>query len=758
MAGSKILIVEDEHIVALDIRLHLQKCGYTVPGIFSSGEEALEHMEELQPDIVLMDIQLQGELDGVETASIIKEKYRIPVILLTAYADDTTIERAKITQPFGYIIKPFEERELRTAIEIALYRYQMERKLLDRERLFFTTLNSIGDAVVVTDIDGVIEFINPVAEQLCTVLNAEAVGKRFGDLFLLTPEESNGRAAAPDLAILTARPASGNVRVPVELRSSPLRDEQGEELGTVWVLRDISERLEAERSLKRSEERYRKFFQEDLSGDFVARADGLITDCNLSFVRLFRFGTVEEVTGRDLNHFFPDDQSRTSFWQLVNRNRKVELLETTFHAADGNPVTVLANLVGQFTPDGILEEVKGYFVDTTERRKLEEQLRHSQKMEAIGRLAGGVAHDFNNLLTVIMGYSNLILDVLPENSDLRADVEGIQKATRKGVNLTRQLLTFSRHQVMRMRVTDLNSLVLEMEKMIRRLITEDITMHMYMDAELANVYVDPGQVEQVLINLAVNARDAMLEGGSLIIRTRNEQVLERLPTHTDDIPEGFYTVLEVRDSGIGIDEKYLTLIFEPFFTTKESSQGTGLGLSTVYGIVKQSGGYIRVDSRVGMGTSFLIYIPTVDLPSEEEDQQVRGSERFSGSETILVVEDEENVRFLVSRMLTSRGYHVLEAQNAGEALLICEEYTGTIHLLVSDVVMPHVTGNKLAERLQQIRPDIRVLLMSGYPDKVIEERGLLSPDCEFIQKPFDLEVFIARIRDILDVRTVPRPS
>jgi two-component system cell cycle sensor histidine kinase/response regulator CckA len=741
MPGSRILIVEDEQNIAADMRTILERHGYEVPAVFSSGEEAIGALERMRPDLILMDIRLGGEMDGLETARLIRENCDTPIILIAGHADEFILERAKQTRLFGYILKPVDDKELRTAIEIALYRHGMERKLLERERLFFTTLNSIGEAVIVTNRENRIEYLNPVAESFAGASLDQAFGAEFDTIFTFS---------ACDIPRCRELHLPNGAVIPVEVKPSPLRHAETQEHGTVWIIHDISDRVEVENALRRSEERYRKFFEDDLAGDFVARADGRITDCNLSFVMIFRFDSIEDACSRNINEFFADEASRRRFWEAVYREKKVEMLETVFLAADARPITVLANVVGQFSPSGQLEEVKGYFFDTTERRRLEEQLRHAQKMEAIGRLAGGIAHDFNNILTVIMGYGNLVLESLPEESEIRSDVEGIQKAAKKGVTLTRQLLTFSRNQVMKLKVTNLNLLVADMEKMLRRLVTEDISMHLYLDANPANVYIDQGQIEQALMNLAVNARDAMPQGGSLFIRTESVLVTERLTSPMGEIPMDSYIVLSVRDTGIGMDEKTKLMIFEPFFTTKSSSQGTGLGLSTVYGSIKQCGGYIRVESEVGKGSTFFLYFPRVDEPSEDEISREDPGVKYSGTETILLVEDEDNVRTLISRMLSAKGYQVLEAQNPGEALLICEQYKEKIDLLISDIVMPHVTGNRLAERLVQIRPDIKVLLMSGYPDRHIAELGLVPGQTEFIQKPFELEVFSERVRRVLD--------
>jgi len=628
MAKDRILVVEDEHIVALDIKMHLEKYGYDVPAMFPSGEEALIHFQDVAPVLVLMDIKLQGQLDGLDTAREIKRRYNTPVILLTAYADETTIQRAKLTQPFAYIIKPFEERELRTAIVIALYRHQMEQEVRRREKLFSTTLNSIGDGVVVTSNEGLVEFVNPVALRILGKSEEECKGKPLTEVLQFREETENGY----DYLL-----HKEGTELPVETTVSPLVDENGAKTGTVWAFRDISERLESEHALAESTE----------------------------------------------------------------------------------------------------------------------QLRHAQKMEAVGRLSGGIAHDFNNLLTVIMGYTRLIRQELAshtEISDIEAvlsDLDGVQKAATKSVSLTRQLLAFSRHQVLEPGFQNLNEIIQELEKMIRRLLTEQVRMYLSLRGDPATVFVDQGQIEQVLMNLVVNARDAMADGGTLTIRTRNKKLTVPLSTITGEVPPGDYICLQVADSGSGMSKDTLNRVFEPFFTTKASGQGTGLGLSTVWGIVRQSNGHIHVDSAPGQGSTFHIYLPLSEGAAAKSGASPVVAAGVEGSETVLVVEDDQLIRSMLARVLRGRGYTAIEAQNAGEAFLICEDRSVKLDLMVSDVVMPHITGNKLADRVQEIRPELRILLISGYPEG-IGAREKEKMHVRFIQKPFEPEDFLRQVREILD--------
>jgi two-component system, cell cycle sensor histidine kinase and response regulator CckA len=381
-------------------------------------------------------------------------------------------------------------------------------------------------------------------------------------------------------------------------------------------------------------------------------------------------------------------------------------------------------------------------------RQSEEQLRQSQKMEAIGQLAGGIAHDFNNLLTIITGYSEMLLNRLPMEDPSRELIREIHKSGDRAAALTRQLLAFSRKQVLAPVVLDLNEVVQEMEKMLRRLIGEDIELATILDSKLDLVKADPGQIEQVIMNLAVNARDAMPVGGKLIIETANVDLEDLYLETRSEVPPGSYVTLSVSDTGCGMDERTKARIFEPFFTTKGPGKGTGLGLATVYGIVKQSGGYIFVDSEVGNGTTFKLFLP----PVAEEKRKPRTSSFKAprGNETLLLVEDEHAVRTFARDALQSYGYHVLEAAQGMQALQIAELHKGTIHLLVTDVVMPQLGGRQLVDKLHVLQPRMKVLYLSGYTDDAVVRHGLLAGETAFLQKPFTPVILAHKVREVLD--------
>ncbi|MCI0486919.1 MAG: response regulator [Blastocatellia bacterium] len=453
--------------------------------------------------------------------------------------------------------------------------------------------------------------------------------------------------------------------------------------------------------------------------------------------------------------------NREPFWKFWRDNCLWMSLSYAASGVSALAVWLLVERFGYYTflvPVGFIMLVflfyRTYFrkVESANKRteQVEEQLRQSQKMEAVGRLAGGVAHDFNNLLTAILGYSEILIASLDERDPLCKHVEEIKKASDRAASLTRQLLAFSRKQVLQPKVINLNLVVADMEKMLGRLIGEDINLVTYPDPNLGRIKADPGQIEQVIMNLAVNARDAMSGGGRISIETAN---ITLDAPHTDghiNLQSGPYVMLAVTDTGCGMDRETQSLIFEPFFTTKEKGKGTGLGLSTVYGIVHQSGGDIVVESEPGRGATFKIFLPRVADAGEIIEQAEALAEVYPVSETILLVEDEEIVRNLLHDILRMKGYHVLEAANGIEALELCRRTSRTIDLMITDVVMPQMGGRELAERLAELRPETRVLYVSGYTEDEMVHHGVSQEKMNFLQKPFSPDALIQKVRHILD--------
>jgi two-component system, cell cycle sensor histidine kinase and response regulator CckA len=634
MTNTRVLVVEDELIVAKDIQNRLNILGYTVPAIATSGKEAIEKVSELRPDLVLMDIVLKGDMDGVETAQKMREHFDIPIVYLTAYADESTLQRTKLTEPYGYILKPFEEIELRTTIEMALYKHKMEKKLEESEKWFASILRCIDDAVIATNTENIVTFINPVAEALTGWKQSDALGKDLALIFNIVDQQS--RAIIENPAIIARREDSTiNLTKP-----------------TLLISRDGKE-------------------------------------------------TSIETSAAPIK----EDQKKTVGAVLI-------------------------------------------FRDITERKRLEDQLRQSQKMEAVGQLAGGVAHDFNNLLTIIIGLSDYLVNNLDPSLRLRHQAEEIKKAGEQAASLTRQLLAFSRKQILQPKVLDLNAVIGDLNKMLRRLIGENIEMITVARTGLGLVRADRGQLEQVILNLAVNARDAMPQGGKLTIEAANASFDKRNTQTNMDIAPGQYVTLIVSDTGCGMDAETQSHIFEPFFTTKEAGKGTGLGLATVYGIVQQSKGYIKVQSEPGRGTTFKIYLPCVEDVLESIERDAALAKLPGGSEIALVVEYRTGVRNMICDMLEETGYGVLKASNGVEALDICERYNGTIHLLITDLVMPQMSGKELARRMAVRYPNMKILYMSGYMDQAA---GLLEEGAFFIEKPFAINDLANKVREILDL-------
>jgi two-component system, cell cycle sensor histidine kinase and response regulator CckA len=510
------------------------------------------------------------------------------------------------------------------------------------------------------------------------------------------------------------------------------------------VLRYAIERKRGEEALRASEAHYRTILENIGDGVLITDRQGRYVDVNPRACELTGYPRDEllRLTAADT---YPEEERAGVPGRLAEIARGSLLFyERSLRRKDGSVIVVETN--ARVLPAGnLLATVR----DVTERKRLEEQLRQAQKMEAVGQLAGGVAHDFNNVLTAIFGYAELLTEEFPAESPARQDLEEIRKAASRASALTRQLLAFSRQQLLAPVVLSVNDLVEDVDKMLRRLVGEDVDLRLTLARNAGNVRADPGQLQQVIMNLVVNARDAMPTGGKLMIETADTELTEQYAGLHQPVIPGQYVMLAVSDTGVGMDAQTQARIFEPFFTTKETGKGTGLGLSTVYGIVKQSGGYIWVYSEPGHGTTFKVYMPRVDAPAEPQAPP-REAATLSGTETILLAEDDEILRPLAKGLLERLGYTVLDADSGARALAVAGAYTGAIQLLVSDVVMPGGSGRELARQLARSRPDARVLYISGYTDDAIVHHGMLEPGLNFLQKPFTPAALARKVREVLD--------
>ena len=504
-----------------------------------------------------------------------------------------------------------------------------------------------------------------------------------------------------------------------------------------------------------SEERYREYFENAKDAIYVHDLNGLYIMVNKAGEELIGY-TRDEILQMRISDVVPRkylDEIHTRLkMKLADHSLTIYEIEAIRKDGSRVPIEVSSRLVYE---NGVPVAVQGSARDITERKRAEAELRasqlqlqQSQKLEAIGQLAGGVAHDFNNMLTAIIGYTDLSLRRVGMENSIRRNLEETKKAAERAASLVRQLLAFSRKQILEPKVLDLNDVVKDMQKMLTRLIGEDVRLATRLEPDLGSVKADPCQVEQIIVNLVVNARDAMPRGGRVTIETANTTLDERAVLKHVSVKPGAYVMLSVSDTGSGMDQETQQRIFEPFFTTKEIGKGTGLGLSTVYGIVKQSGGNIWVYSEPGMGTVFKVYLPRIDdataVTVEKQETTV-----LRGSETILLVEDEDVVRGLTKKILMQAGYNVLDAKGGEEAIRVCRAYPGPIDLLLTDVVMPEISGKEVAERLVELRTGIRVLFMSGYTDEAIFQHGVLDASVEFLQKPFTPKVLLRRIADML---------
>jgi hypothetical protein len=621
MKKASILIVEDEYIVGRDIAARVERQGYTVTDIVASGEDAVTQAGLKRPDLVLMDIKLAGPMDGVEAAEKIRASHDIPVVYLTAFADERTLERAKVTDAFGYLLKPFEERELHITIEMALYKHDMEKRLRDNERWLATTLRSIGDGVVSTDAEGRITFMNPVAEALTGWTSDVAMGLGVDTVLRRSP----GRDS------LIARDA----RVcPIEETTAPLRDERGRILGSVIVFRDV-----------------------------------------------------------------------------------------------------------------------------TERNRLEEQLRHSQKMESIGTLASGIAHDFNNILNGVLGFTGQLKKYSGDPEKVARYTQTIEQSANRGAELCSRILSFARKTSREEMPTDIGAVISEVVNVCRETFPRTIALSSSAGDGLAPVLGDRGELYQVLLNLCVNARDAVISrhpdgGGNVRVEARNAVVDASLPPGSRLCPGDACVELLVSDSGTGMSAEVREKIFDPFFTTKSRGQGTGLGLAMVYSIVQNHGGVLSVESEEGVGTSFRITFPVSKKPVEAarpgSAAELHAPRSAGENELILIVDDEPTMLDLAKELLQEQGYSVITAGNGREGIEVFRQYPAAVRLVLLDLMMPEMDGVAALREMRKIRGDIRALFCTGYIPEDVRHRLPQEEHNNILQKPFDPGRLFSMVRSRLD--------
>jgi PAS domain S-box-containing protein len=761
----KILILED---VPMDAELVEYELGRaSIPFLsrrVDSQDSFLRQLEEFQPDVILSDYTLP-RFDGMTALSLARARMpSVPFLIVTGSVNEETAVGCMKAGATDYLLKSNLAR-IGPAIEAALEREraraekrQAESALAASERRFRSLVQNSSDLVTIVEPDGTILYASDSAERIVGYSPQTLVGTsllEYLDRNDIDPvrgllQNGNGKSSVAGPIEFTLRRADGSPVWLEAVGTNLLNDATIR--GIVLNARDVSERKRADRALRESEERYRDLF--DNASDLVCMAapDGSLLYVNKAWQEGVGYGEDEIGRLQLLDIIHPD--SRTLYTEVLTRvleGERLDHVELVFVPKAGIPITVEGNLSCTFK-DGQPSGVRGIYRDITERKRVEEHLRRAERMQAAGKLAGGVAHEVNNMMTGVIGFSEFLLRSFDPDDPRRSDVEEVIKAGTRAADVTRQLLAFTRQQFLRPQVLEINAVVSETEKMLRRSLGEDNELELRLSADAGQIRADRGQLEQVLINLVLNARDALTGHGRVTVETaravwdapyarRHEGV---------EIPLGPYVMLAVSDTGCGMDANLQARIFEPFFTTKAIGQGTGLGLSTVYGIVKQSGGFVWVYSELGEGSVFKVYLPEAGA-AQIPDQPFEPTEApQGGSETILVIEDEEIVRNLASRGLRDHGYTVVEASNGAEALDHIQQYPDTIDLVISDVVMPEMGGRELAQRLAQLDPDLPILFMSGYTGEDVVQRGLLDPSAPFQQKPFTPRTLASKVRGMLD--------
>ncbi len=785
----RILVVDDEENDRRLLEVLLAAEGFLVVTA-ASGAEALDLIALQPPDLILLDVMMPGA-DGYQVARTIRANSAlvpIPIIMITVLDDRSAMMRALAAGAEDFLVKPVDRAELymrvRNLLRLKAYADDQGRRsqllerevgsrtadLVESEGLYRSTFDAAPVGIVRADPAGQWLRAN---QRLCDLLGYSREQLRNATIqALVRSDEGVGQSAAiVEMAQgkldrhvideLRYRRRDGSF-VWVRVNVSAHRDGEGRTQELIFVIEDITGRRALEETIRKSvarvtasEQRYRALLENAQDAIAVLTPYGIVREMNQRWAEIVGIPR-EQLVGRHVRDFAPRglEVENGEGYQRTLGSKEAVSGPIKIATWDGS------NLFLEFSLATIELEGENLVLaigrDVTEKRQLEEQLRQAQKLEMIGQLAGGVAHDFNNILTAILGFCDLLLMELEPNHVGRTDVFEIKAAGERAAGLTRQLLAFSRKQILQANVLDINGVIKGMEAMLRRLTAAHIDLVVSLQREVGAIRIDPTQLEQIVVNLVVNGADAMPRGGKLTIETSNVRLDEHYRGHHLPVTPGDFVLLAVSDTGIGMDEETSRRVFEPFFTTKELGKGTGLGLATVYGIVKQSGGDIWVYSEPGHGSAFKIYLPRVTAAVSEAAKTFIPSETVQrGSETILLVEDDEAVRRLARLILERTGYRVIEAENPKEALRVAKQWGGNIQLLVSDLIMPESDGAPLFDRLSAVRPDLRVLYISGYADEAVVRHGVIGEGTPFLQKPFTPLALNGKVREVLDA---PRAS
>ena len=761
MRPLKVLILEDQSDDAELLLRELRKAGYKLQYEQVETQEAFQDRLNKPWDMILADYHLP-QYDALRALRYLKEiGLDIPFIVVTGAVGEEKAVACIKEGATDYLLKNSLAR-LPHAVERALEQTQIRREKKRAEQqlhLLTRALEAAANGVLITDRNGVILWVNPAFTTMTGYTREEAVNQNPRLLKSGRQDAAFYRqmweiilAGRVWQGELTNRHKNGNLYTE-EITITPLRAPGQDISHFIAIKQDVTVRHRMEEALRESHNFLQTMIDHLPVAVYAKSAEeGRFVLWNKTSERLFAL-SAEEILGTTNDRLFSKDPAKSCWEKEQNIFRNHQIEDTPDDSVNSVHLghRILHTIkVPVYDDNNEPLYLLGISEDVTTQRNLEVRLLQAQKLETVGRLAGGVAHDFNNILQVIQGYSSLMLKRLPENDPLREYMQEIQAAGEKASSLTHQLLAFSRRQILQLKVLNLNAIVSEMQKMLRRLIGEDVELSTSLAPDLGCVKADPLQMEQVLMNLAVNARDAMPRGGRLRIETANVEIEPGPPADQLEVTPGSYLVLTVSDTGVGMDGETLNHIFEPFFTTKEKDKGTGLGLSMVYGIIKQSGGALLVESEPGQGTSFRIYLPRVSPNAVSSTASSVPRPALRGTETILLVEDEAGVRKLIAEVLKTSGYQVLTAASGREALTLSERHAGTIDLLITDVIMPEMNGGEVADRLRRLRPDLLALFVTGFTSEAIFRHGDPESFKPVIQKPFSPETLSRKIREILD--------
>ncbi len=761
MSRKRILICEDEGIVAQDIKARLSDLGYSVPATVSSGNEVIPALKKARPDLVLMDIMLQGDADGIDAADQIRELYDIPVIYLTAYSDTRTLDRAKLTEPYGYILKPFEDKELRSTIEMALYRHRMERKLREKEQWLATTLKSIGDGVITADTQSKITFMNPVAEVLTGWPAEQAIGRDMDSVYQIVDETTRKRGKTPlPKSLMDSSAVSFNSHTllvsrdgserPVSETAAPIQNDIGDVIGLVVVIRDITERKRIEDALEDQRERLAVTLRSIGEGVITTDTTGKIQLINQIGEELTGW-TLKEARNRPINKVFQVVDERTDApvpdpvgtvltegetgdlsqdMVLIHKNGERRLI-----AECGAPIRDQRNeIIG----------VVIVFRDITKMKELEAELLKKQKLESVGVLAGGIAHDFNNILTGILGNISVSRYLSDTTEPVFKHLREAEKACIKAQDLTRQLLTFAKGGAPIRKTSSLSELISESAIFALR---GSRTQHCFSIAkDLWPANIDVGQISQVINNLVINADQAMPDGGVITITAANISIET---SKTPALKDGDYIKITVKDNGVGIAPGHLQKIFDPYFTTKQ--KGSGLGLAICYSIITRHDGYITALSEIGLGTTFYIYLPA--SPAAIPDEKKKEQAIIHGSGRILVLDDDQVVINLVQELLPEIGYSVDTATDGGRAIDMFNAAARRgepYDVLILDLTIPGGMGGvDVIKTLLAVDPATKAIVSSGYSNDPVLAEYQKYGFSDVMIKPYDVAEISGRLHRLI---------